>query len=86
VQAGLHGGDFALYRLDASIIRTAEIQQKVFFFGKQLLDFFCERRDLPGQVVLLDEIQLGGVLLLCRQGLASSGLLPNLLRKVVVCT
>jgi len=50
VQAGLHGGDFALYRLDASVVCTAEIQQKVFFFGKQLLDFFCERRDLPGQV------------------------------------
>ena len=49
VQAGLHGGDFALHRLDASVIRTAQIQQKVFFFGKQLLDFFCERRDLPGQ-------------------------------------
>ena len=86
VQAGLHGGDFTLYRLDASIVRTAEIQQKVFLFRVQLFDLFCERRDLPGQVVLLDEIQLGGVLLLCRQGLASSGLLPNLLRKFVVCT
>ena len=44
VQAGLHGGDFDLYRLDASVIRTAEIQQKVFFFGTQLFDFFCECR------------------------------------------
>ena len=75
VQAGLHGGDFTLYRLDASIVRTAEIQQKVFLFRVQLFDLFCERRDLPGQVVLLDEIQLGGVLLLCRQGPVTSSLL-----------
>ena len=54
-----------MHSLDASVIRTAEIQQKVFFFGAQLFNFFCERRDLPGQVVLLDEVQLGGVLLLC---------------------
>ena len=44
----LHGGLRAilldLYRLDASVIRTAEIQQKVFFFGTQLFDFFCECR------------------------------------------
>ena len=44
VQAGLHAGDFALYRLDASVVRTAQIQQKVFFFGTQLFDFFCECR------------------------------------------
>lgn len=84
VQAGLHGGDFALHRLDASVICTAQIQQKVFFFGEQLFDFFCERRNLPGQVVLLDEVQLGGILLFCHQGLASFGLLPGLLRNFVV--
>lgn len=58
-----------MHRLDASVICTAQIQQKVFFFGEQLFDFFCERRNLPGQVVLLDEVQLGGILLFCTKAL-----------------
>ena len=84
VQAGLHGCDFALHRLDARIILTAEIQQKVFFFRAQLFNFLCERRDLSGQVVLLDAVQFGGVLLFCHQGLASFGFLPDLLRKFII--
>ena len=34
--------------------------------------------------MLLDEVQLGSVLLFCHQGLARLGLLPDLLRKFVV--